>query len=59
MLERLYTIFARYRLPADLEVCEQCKPVILEWLRQPIIGTRLWDANCTAAHDLWAVQTGG
>jgi hypothetical protein len=28
MLERLYTTFGRYRLPEDLEVCEQCGP---EW----------------------------
>lgn len=35
------------------------KPVILEWLRQPIIGTRLREANCTAAQELWTVWGGG
>jgi len=35
------------------------KPVILEWLRQPIIGTRLRETNCTAAHDLWTIWGGG
>jgi hypothetical protein len=33
--------------------------MILEWLRQPIIGTRLRDANCTAAQELWSLRLGG
>ena len=38
MLERLYAAFAHYRLPADLEVCEQCGP---EWTVQDIRSTPL------------------
>jgi hypothetical protein len=38
MLERLYTVFAGYRLPADLQVCEQCGP---EWTAQDIRSTPL------------------
>jgi hypothetical protein len=34
------------------------QPTILEWLRQPIIGTRLREANCTAAQDLWVAWGG-
>jgi len=35
------------------------KPLILQWLRQPIIGTRLRDANCAAAHELWSLWLAG
>ena len=34
------------------------KPLILEWLRQPIIGTRLRNAHCTASHELWLLWLG-
>lgn len=35
------------------------KPLILQWLRQPIIGTRLRDANCVAAQELWSLWLSG
>jgi hypothetical protein len=38
MPERLYAAFAGYRLPTDLEVCEQCGP---EWTAQDIRSTPL------------------
>ena len=31
------------------------KPVILEWLRQPVIGERLLSAGCDGALELWMV----
>jgi hypothetical protein len=38
MLELLYTAFACYRLPDDLQVCEQCGP---EWTAQDIRSSPL------------------
>ena len=31
-------------------------PIVRDWLRRPVIGERLFDANCTAAYDLWALR---
>lgn len=35
------------------------KPLVLDWLRQPVIGERLISAECEGAFELWSACGGG